>query len=95
MEPARAGGGESLGHRQRVGAVGGLPAALAAPEPDHFASEQIHRRDRLDGGGRRRRHHAGRRKLESTRAPSRPLFSGWNWIPVTRPVATTEAKRPP
>ena len=96
MEPAGAGGGESLGRRQRIVAVRGLPPALAPVEAHHLAPEQVHRGDRLDAGsGRGRRHYAAPRKFASTRAPSRPLFSGWNWIPVTRPEATTEANRPP
>ena len=98
VEPTGARGGEVRRYLKGIVAVHGLAVANPAQETDDTPSREIYRRDRFDAGfghSRPVRGSPSARKFESTAAPRRPLFSGWNWIPNTRPSPAAEAKRTP
>ena len=74
--------------REGHGVVGDdlLRAALAAREEDRAPGEEVDCRDHVDGTTP-----DSRRNPRRTPAPTRPLFSGWNWAPNTRPRRTAAA----
>ena len=91
-------GGRDVEEHDLVGAlaiVGGrelrrIPGVAQVDEADpldHAAISHVEARDDALGG-----HQAARaRKFAYRRSPSSPLFSGWNWVPMTLPRAAAAA----
>jgi hypothetical protein len=80
VQVARAGFDERAGGLERVVGVDGLVLEAPLAQPDGLAVADVDRRQQdhaaTDAPARQRA-----AKLRSSRRPSGPDFSGWNWVP--------------
>ena len=84
----RAGRFELRGERSRIVGIDLHPAVIALIEPDRLLFIQIDRRKDQHG------FHSSLQNARRMASPASPLFSGWNWHPITfsRAAAAVSAR---